>query len=102
MKVTDVILDSNNDLLIKDGDFVFDESDLDHIQDIITSEPGEWKQWPEVGVGLKNYLNADSSITETGSLRRKILMQLEADGYRVDKLTISDFEDIQIDAERVK
>lgn len=70
----------NDDLLITNGDFSMWLSDEQHIVDIIQSFRGEWKQYPEVGVGLGAYL---ASSGQEQSISRDIVIQLTADGYQV-------------------
>lgn len=62
------------------GDFSIMESDQQHISDILRSYPGEWKESPEVGVGLLGYFKSAGQQQELG---RNILVQLKADGYNV-------------------
>lgn len=73
---------SDNDLKIdsKTGDFAIAESDIQHIEDIIVSFFGYWKEFPFVGVGIGYYLGASINPQE---LLRLIKVQLQADGYKV-------------------
>ena len=71
-------IDSGNDLAIKNGDFTIVTSDLDHISDIIDFNQGELKEYPEIGVGIINYLNSTGKQQE---LNRKIRLMLESDGW---------------------
>jgi hypothetical protein len=84
MAVNDFLLDENGDLLIKDGDFVIGESDSQHVFDIITSFIGEWKQYPNVGVGIMQYLKAQNPNTAANSIKQ----QLQADGYSLNNCTV--------------
>ena len=71
-----------DDLLIRNGDFVIGPSDEQHIQDILNAFPGWWKQFPNLGVGIFQYLNGPSTQQQT--IKRSVTVQLESDGYRVD------------------
>ncbi len=73
-----------NDLLIKDGDFVIGESDLQHIEHIIASQRGGYKQFPLIGVGINQYINSPID----GILRREIQLQLQADGYGLQQIKV--------------
>lgn len=79
----DFLQDENEDEVITAGDYAVGESDQFHINDIILSVPGTWRENPQVGVALESY---QSSAGQQQKLNRNILQQLEADGY-VDVLT---------------
>lgn len=81
----DIINDPNQDLLILNGDFSGDASDQDHVQAIVEATPGAFKQYPLVGVGIKNYLGAPLLAQD---LKRLIRVQLEGDGYKVDSIEV--------------
>ena len=56
----DILIDNNNDLrLSTDGDFEVDYSDNQQQKAILTTEKGEWKEHPEVGVGIAQMLADD-------------------------------------------
>jgi len=89
----DILVDVNNDndLIIQGGDFKIGESDQQHIAHIILAQPGEYKQWPLIGFGIRNYVNG---IIDA-SAKRKLKLQLKSDGYGIgdisfinDKLTV--------------
>lgn len=74
------------DLLIQNGDFSIGLSDSQHIQDIIVSFIGTWKEFPNVGVGLKQF---QGSAGKEQAIQQAIKLQLFADGYDVSQATIS-------------
>jgi len=78
----------NNDLAIDPsaGDFFIGDSDTQHVQDIINSWAGWWKEFPTIGVGIKRYLGASGGIQ---IVKRAIKIQLKSDGYRTDKIVIN-------------
>jgi hypothetical protein len=78
-------LDKNNDLLFSNGDFVIIESDQQHIADTINSYVGWWKEFPIDGVGIGYYQNSAGGAQQ---LARKIKIELEKDGYKVDNPVI--------------
>ena len=104
MVVKDFMTGADNDLLIKGGDFVVDESDAMHIQDILTATPGTFKQSPLVGVGIKSQVEGDYSRKSLDELTKDITLQLRMDGYRESDveilLTGNDIQTISVDAER--
>ena len=87
MEANDFLLDDDGDLQItSNGDFKIGLSDRQHITDIIRSNVGWWKQYPLIGVGIMNYLNSSGKEQQ---LEREIKIQLQSDGYNVDKPKIS-------------
>ncbi len=74
----DLLLDENGDLLIQNGDFVIGDSSYQDVKMIIQSAPGEWKQYPTVGVMADNYVK--SPDPEKAGLLNEIQRQLRANG----------------------
>lgn len=70
--------DTDNDILIKNGDFFVDFSDAQHILDIVYSAPSWFKEYPACGVNIQRYLSGSGIGAE---LNRVLKSQLEADGY---------------------
>ena len=67
------------------GDFVIVSSDDKHIVDIIRANQGEWKEFPNVGVGIFSFLNGAFSDQQ---LEREIKIQLQGDGYTVENTRV--------------
>lgn len=80
----DILLE-DDDLMIRDGDFVVDESDLQNIYLTIRLHKGNIKQFPTHGFGDERLLNG----TVDGKTRREIQLQLQSDGYRLKKLVVT-------------
>jgi hypothetical protein len=76
-------------------DFVEGESDGQHIEDCMLTEPGTLAHNIMAGVGLEKQING----AVDGKVRREMQLQLEADGYRVDKIVFTG-DIIDINAER--
>jgi hypothetical protein len=89
----------NDDIFIDTvtGDFAFIESDTQHIKDIVTGWAGWWKEFPTVGVGVSQYLGRGGSVQ---FLKREIKVNLKADGYRTDKIIVTEDDQIFITGER--
>ena len=49
---TDFMRDGHGDLLIRDGDFMVDASETQHISDLLLASPGAYKQSPLLGISL--------------------------------------------------
>lgn len=98
MVAKDIILE-NNDLLIEKGDFIIAESIAQHIELIIDSYIGHWKQYPLCGVGVDLF---QKSSGQQLALKRAISLQLEADGMTEINVTSSSNEllDLTITANR--
>lgn len=88
--VKDIILDENADLLIKNGDFVVDFSDLQHIELIVNFAEGALKQFPTQGVGIWAYSGSSGMARD---LQRKINVKLDADGYHNIKVLLAQDSD---------
>lgn len=82
----DFLLDAEGDLNIENGDFVLGESDFQHLELILKSEQGQWKEHPELGANLHK---AQSGVIDR-FLNRDIRVQLEADGFALDELNITE------------
>lgn len=95
MDAIDFLVDENGDEALVDGDLLLAASDEEHIQDILISYPGEWKQFPFVGVNITRIIRGSID----GTVRRDIRLNLTADGYRVGNIIFNENE-LKIDAER--
>ena len=84
----DIVTDptDNNDLLIRNGDFVISDSGVQHIQHILEADSGQYKQHPKVGVGIRRALNGSIDA----EVKRLIQLQLESDGLEVESITYTD------------
>jgi hypothetical protein len=97
-KANDFLLDDDGDLLITDGDFVVGESDTTHVEDLIDASPGEIREDPTKGVGIVRY---QGSVGKEGEIKRRVRLNLAADGYRVDNVQITGGLELYIDGERI-
>ena len=90
---SDILQDSTGDIYINPNtnDFDFGASDVNHINDIIVSFPGWWKQFPSLGVGVMAYLKGKGN---SQSLLKSIRLQMQSDGYRVN-ISLSALNNIQ-------
>ena len=89
---------TDNDLEFNNGDFIITNSDQQHIEDIVEAYTGSYKEFPLLGVGIRQYINAAGAQAELQSIIR---LQLEADGYTVNNIILGDEGQIFIDAERI-
>lgn len=92
MEVFDIELE-DYDLKIANGDFVINESTLQHQDLLLISQKGEWKEFADVGVGLLDYINDDYNPDD---LTQAIQGEFEKDGMRISKLDVNDLSNSQI------
>jgi hypothetical protein len=89
---------TDNDLEFQQGDFLITNSDQQHIEDIVEAFQGSYKEFPLLGVGIRQYINSAGAQDEVQSL---VQLQLESDGYTVNSVILGDQGNIYIDAERI-
>jgi hypothetical protein len=99
-KAKDLKLDKNNGDFVwtTDGDLLVGDSDQDHVQSIIESYVGHWKEFPLVGVGIERYIKSPSK--RLIDLQREIKIQMQGDGYRVGQILLNN-GNFLIDADRI-
>ena len=83
------------DLLIANGDFAVNgSSDQQHQQDIISSRQNSWFQYPQLGVFIKQYLDAKLTNADLYTI---LYQQLKNDGYTIKYLNINSVTATEID-----
>lgn len=80
--MVDLIKDIDGDLLITNDDLVIGVSDQQHRSDLIITEKGAIKQYPDAGVGAAKFLESE----DVAGLLREISLQYSADGMDVKKI----------------
>ncbi len=96
--VKDIDLETDLDLKIIDGDFVISDSDQNHVINILKAYVGGYKQFPLIGVGIDYYL---ASAGTQQVIKRNITVQMESDGYKVNKIEVLGQSKYSIDANRI-
>lgn len=96
--VKDIDLETDLDLKIIDGDFAISDSDQNHVINILKAYLGGYKQFPLVGVGIDYYL---ASAGTQQVIKRNITVQMESDGYKVNKIEVLGQSKYSIDANRI-
>ena len=91
----DILIDENNDLQLLAGDFEVGHSDNQQQKAILTTEKGEWKEHPEVGVGIAQML-ADDLYTE---VLIEIKKQLEYDGMQINDVALKEGGKLLVDGQ---
>lgn len=92
----DILIEDTGDLNILNGDFNVEYSDEQHVEHILLSSKGHYKQYPLIGVGIENYIKAPLNLITKQTLEREISLQLKYDkaknievSYLNDKLKVS-------------
>lgn len=97
--VKDILTNELNELIIQEGDFVIESSEEQHIEAILRSEKGHWKESPTMGVGIVSEVNSTGRIE---NLEREIMLQLKVDDWQNVNLDLSDIENILIEANKME
>lgn len=84
MKDRDILLDDALDIEIEGGDFKVGNTLLQNQYLILISNPGEWKQYPYMGVGIEAIVCDE----DKGYWQREILEQMKRDGMQVENINI--------------
>ena len=82
----DDLLLNDFDLEFENGDLVIGNSKNQSIEMLMLSAQGEWKEYPEAGADIRRSQNG----VIDQFLERNIRVQLEADNFNLDKLTIDE------------
>lgn len=81
----DILLE-NDDLQVVNGDFFVGDSQNQSVELLLGTMQGQWKQHPEAGCGLSK---AQNGVIDR-FFQRNIRVQLEADGFSIEKLNINE------------
>ncbi len=92
--MTDILLDEDGDLRIENGDLVLGEATAQNQELILIAHKGEFKESPEIGVGISNALLSENLQDIVNSIRRNF----EYDGMQVNKLEIKPNGTLTVDA----
>lgn len=80
----DIAHTPNGDIELGTGDLVYAESTEQHQQDILVADQGHYKEFPETGVGIMNFLQDN----DPENLLRTIRKQFTKDGIKVRHIGI--------------
>ncbi len=89
----DFVLDEQGDLKIQGGDFVAGHSDEQHQQHILLANKGEYKEFPELGVGIVQMLSDDNYTGMLIEAKRN----LEYDGMKIKDIAYKEDGKLSID-----
>ncbi len=91
--MTDLLL-HGFDLQVVDGDFAIGNPTAQNIELLLISQKSEWKQHPQVGVGLADWLKGETPA----GLKAEIKRQLKADGMKINTVKVLRDGALHIDA----
>lgn len=90
----DFLKSDTGDFLIVNNDLAIGISDKQHQEDLLLTEKGSIKQYPDAGVGAYKFLESE----DPGGLLREIALQFTADGMDVKELTLLPDGKIKVNA----
>jgi hypothetical protein len=93
--MNDILLNEEDDLQFRGGDFVVEHSARQHQRHLIIADKGNYKQHPLIGVGAAGYLMDENQE----DLIREIHREISRDGQKITTLTISPTGLIEIAAD---
>ena len=79
----DILLNSDDDLLFRDGDFVVGESVTQEVGIILRLNQGELKQDPLLGPNLVQMIKSEATSNE---VRTKVKLHLQRDGQNYEEI----------------
>lgn len=77
----------NNDFIFKDGDFFFEDSNQQHAEAIMLSNKGDFREFPDVGLGINSFLNSPGYY-EAQLLEQQARAQFQKDGFKIQDLDV--------------
>jgi hypothetical protein len=93
--MNDILLDTNGDLSIKNGDFEIGYSNNQHQEHILLANKGEFKEFPEIGVGIAAMIGDDDYM----DMLIEIKKNLEYDGMEVKNVRFDENGNLDIDGD---
>ena len=91
--MTDLLLDENGDLDLTGGDLNIGYSDNQHQEHILLANKGEFREFPEIGVGIDKMLSDDDYVPILIEMKKN----LEYDGMKIKNIKIDDNGILDID-----
>lgn len=79
IRLSNAFINANNDV-------EWFASDMQHVEDIIQSSPGSYKENPSMGVAINNFLNSSGAEVE---VKRKVMIELQGDLYQCNNPLVS-------------
>ena len=80
--MNDVLVNTNNGIIVENGDLLIGFSDLQHQEHILLSQKGAYKASPDVGVGIEDFINGG----ELDEMLDMVKVEFEKDGMAVTRI----------------
>lgn len=97
----DILLGEDGDLAVTEtGDLLVDWSDAQHVDDLLLSNRGNWKQYPLAGAAIQRLANSKITGSDALTAKRLIAEALRYDDVKLNKLTIATDGTIKLDSTR--
>lgn len=91
--MTDLLLDSSGDISFKNGDLDIGFSDNQHQEHILLANKGEFREFPEIGVGITAMIS-DDDYTD---MLIEIKKNLQYDGMKINNVKMDNDGKLDID-----
>jgi hypothetical protein len=91
--MTDIFLNKTGDLDIQNGDIAIGYSDNQHQEHILLANKGDYKEFPELGVGINNMLNEDDFLPFLIEAKKN----LQYDGMKINNIKFEENGNLNID-----
>ncbi len=82
----DFLKDDLGDMAIVDGDFAVGISDYQHEEDLLIAQKGDFKQFPDVGVGIEDFINE----SDIDGLLDAVRSEFTKDGMTVSNISFDE------------
>lgn len=93
--MNDFLVTENGALKIENGDLVVGDATLQHQKDLLIAQKGEFKEFPEIGVGIANTLGDENPQQLLSQIRRNF----QYDGMTVNQIQLTANGKLSIDAQ---
>ncbi len=97
---TDLLLDDYDLAFTEAGDLAVGASDSQHVGLLLLTHPGEWREHPTVGVGLREWQSGPLGAAQAAALQREVAVQLGLDGYEILENDLRDLSAARLNAVR--
>lgn len=91
--MNDFLLDQDGDLSFKDGDLEIGYSDNQHQEHILLANKGEFREFPELGVGIHKMLDDDEYLDALIEIKKN----LQYDGMKINNVKFEENGNLTID-----
>lgn len=91
--MNDILLDQTGDLSFLNGDFNIGYSNNQHQEHILMANKGEFREFPELGVGINRMLSDDDYVPFLIEAKKN----LEYDGMKINNIKFEENGNLNID-----